>query len=1008
MDQILNKLVNIETEKRNKARKVLLKIFHNILKNPNKHEYKQLNLSKINELFKDCKPCIELLFCAGFNRSNNGLHLVFDDTKLSELEQVSQILVTLKNHRLNDAHKSKSYHDKQNKIFGCKHYARNCFLKAECCNEWFVCRKCHDIEYQKQYSSSISNDNLHVNKPHQMDRYATQIVRCMKCATIQNASKYCINCKYCFGIYFCDICKYYDDTPDKPIFHCYKCRLCVLLINGTLQEHMQKDHQDPNQQVYIGYKRDALNTLLTMGFNQQISELALSSCNGDLASAISFITQDQEQKQSKLILPHRKQVTCNMNVKDCESVQIIINVIRTYDENKNNNNDEKTLINILDAFHHSLFHHDNDNDFKYIIHMLHQNCELQNCDKIKRHYRNEDNHLDNNEYDNVLFDQILDRIHCHFLHGFDIFRINETEMKQIENLDCNNDSNEDMEKAINSNIMQLQNVLNKKKLRFSKITNSNRFSNKKNKFCSLIVQSNSLQENDSKTNENQYEPSIYSYSYPFNYWKHCANSFQVAHDGITNIKDFYVKAKYNSIKDELLNNPIATISLLLFDQTMASAKVHQASYTCKSLRTANVLNYNYYKKESFYHPSKFGYTDGDIMSLSHLVAVIVYCAFDQLQAKFSATYRPVNSTDDDLNTIKERHQNFHHFAKSLYESVQVFGMQYMSGTIERMYHGINKKMIFTGMSSNVYCVLSTTSSWNVAVQFADTSGLILELIPHAHLKYFGCCWLAKYPNEQELLFCGGILDQPINFINITNTVNGDAFQMYVKALRIIDTMTAGLLFTEDYTLWIDSYQKSTIDVALLGRYADISTKIKKLAIMLIQHECSRYESDRYKTFPHLHPYVDKLLHQLCKNKKFVVIDMDSMNNSIYSKLQRGGYIGYSFLKSYICSKEYEGVNLSILHLLFPAMHYLMILRLTTISSYLLNDIWKALKTNKSLRIIVVELRIQTKYGSANIDEQIKNYDMLFADIGYSICHKTKGDELLFIKRLENPFYHIER
>lgn len=42
-----------------------------------------------------------------------------------------------------------SFHDNEKTIFGCSHYQRNCYLLAECCKEWFVCRVCHDEKYDE-------------------------------------------------------------------------------------------------------------------------------------------------------------------------------------------------------------------------------------------------------------------------------------------------------------------------------------------------------------------------------------------------------------------------------------------------------------------------------------------------------------------------------------------------------------------------------------------------------------------------------------------------------------------------------------------------------------------------------------------------------------------------------------------------------------------------------------------------------------------------------------------
>ncbi|CAN8073230.1 unnamed protein product [Agarophyton chilense] len=92
---------------------------------------------------------------------------------------------------------------------GCEHYPRNCKLRAACCGLWVVCRLCHDH-----------------NMDHEMVRFHTTQVRCMLCDREQPVSNKCVQCNVHFARYFCAICKFYDDTPDKDIYHCHKCKIC--------------------------------------------------------------------------------------------------------------------------------------------------------------------------------------------------------------------------------------------------------------------------------------------------------------------------------------------------------------------------------------------------------------------------------------------------------------------------------------------------------------------------------------------------------------------------------------------------------------------------------------------------------------------------------------------------------------------------------------------------------------------------------------------------------------
>lgn len=94
---------------------------------------------------------------------------------------------------------------------GCQHYVRNCELLAECCGQWVVCRLCHDENEENE---------------HTMERFATKVIRCMLCDTVQKVGRTCSGCGVLFARYYCNVCKLYDDTPGKDIYHCDMCGIC--------------------------------------------------------------------------------------------------------------------------------------------------------------------------------------------------------------------------------------------------------------------------------------------------------------------------------------------------------------------------------------------------------------------------------------------------------------------------------------------------------------------------------------------------------------------------------------------------------------------------------------------------------------------------------------------------------------------------------------------------------------------------------------------------------------
>ncbi|KAI0432867.1 hypothetical protein F5Y09DRAFT_119783 [Xylaria sp. FL1042] len=97
----------------------------------------------------------------------------------------------------------------EEKLLGCEHYRRNVKLQCSTCNRWYTCRFCHD---------KVEDHNL--------IRKETRNMLCMLCGTAQKAGQACVSCEALAARYYCDICKLWNDDPDKPCYHCSDCGIC--------------------------------------------------------------------------------------------------------------------------------------------------------------------------------------------------------------------------------------------------------------------------------------------------------------------------------------------------------------------------------------------------------------------------------------------------------------------------------------------------------------------------------------------------------------------------------------------------------------------------------------------------------------------------------------------------------------------------------------------------------------------------------------------------------------
>lgn len=95
------------------------------------------------------------------------------------------------------------------KVLGCEHYKRNVKLQCSACHRWYTCRFCHDAV-----------------EDHNLNRRETKNMLCMLCGCAQAAAEECAFCKKRGAWYYCDICKLWDDSPDRHIYHCNDCGIC--------------------------------------------------------------------------------------------------------------------------------------------------------------------------------------------------------------------------------------------------------------------------------------------------------------------------------------------------------------------------------------------------------------------------------------------------------------------------------------------------------------------------------------------------------------------------------------------------------------------------------------------------------------------------------------------------------------------------------------------------------------------------------------------------------------
>eukprot|EP01084_Bolivina_argentea_P249499 417701_1 len=631
----------------------------------------------------------------------------------------------------------------------------------------------------------------------------------------------------------------------------------------------------------------------------------------------------------------KMQFICNNNVKTCGYLKRF-QICFIADQNAQLQNNEETvdIVPILDCFQHLLRNHSNKNDTEYICGVL-GSCISNKCIRMTR-IRNYRNQSSSQTKLNVMkfFDRNkLDQIHCYFQHNKEI--------------------------VIPDNI-----------------TTSN------NKFRSKL---------DHRTSKLDLES--YSYSYPFNYWLHCKNITKPCFNGMT-YSDLYIHPcpKYKNLEEELREHKVS------LNKWLPEAKCYMKTEFVKRI-FASCDDYLPSIKHFCDHPSKFGYEHGSVIHIKNICSILIYCGVDTFQYDFSSSYRPNEDKKHDnnmdiFNDIKSRHSKFYHFAKILKETVEVFGTQYIDGNVDRVYHGISGQMIIPGFQCKIFGPLSTTIVKTVAEHFAFGDGLVLELVPSVHLKFFDCRPISDFSWEQEYLFIGGL--ESLN-IQMIWKIDGSNFKMlsypyegFIPALRMLDSMSNGNYFSNDVAdihiikknNWCDDTSKlkfqpvSPIIKDLVGKFIDYrlsNAKANNLLILLKKLNKSNIDVT----------YIPRLLDTICNEKECVKINWQSLNEGLLEEVAvDGGYIGYKFVKPQICNNSTKYVDIYKINKLFPNVKNLVIKELGNIECSFLDEILKFIKTTQEntqfSNINCIELAVSNDFEVlTNINGQFEKYTEAF-------------------------------
>eukprot|EP01084_Bolivina_argentea_P211681 360032_1 len=653
---------------------------------------------------------------------------------------------------------------------------------------------------------------------------------------------------------------------------------------------------------------------------------------------------------------------CFGYIQNCFHFRRLSRIMYQYNQLETQDNDFNTadeyILEIVNNYLHLMDKHDQDEDFEYIVDRLGE-CDVLTCVMFRRNNRDRNgiiNQCDAQKINllninDIVYGQIMDKIHCYFMHCYDIGNRLKIQDKYYLELDKKTESkqdDDDMLVLVNKTMRKMNTILSGKREIYTMIRK--RLNNRpSHKFNQLVPVKNDK---------------MYSFGYQFYY----------GDDDEHSKKSITVQRKYHSLKEELTSNEISIITLGQFRSEYKKAKIHFTSKFCKDyFRPYD----EYYSRNCIFKMSTKYKTDGIDIKMEYLLALMIYCNHDQLQYNFSSTYRNHNGNE---------HDEFYWFGKNLKLVVHKFGITMTNSVDENFYHGISEKLLFpdytgvVGLGVVVHSPLSTSTAFEVAANFANNNkGLIIQISKTTNFyfqkcKYFAVSWLSDYGNESECLFIQNDSDDFQTLI-ICNIFDPNSSIEYAGILQT--------LFCIDFYI-NTNHPSSSMDE--MPRTNNIISLMK----VIIENQLS-YTSEQFEPFKSLTQYAKNMCNVYFAKQKSITIDYIKCN------------VKCPFVIQLFFHSNYEWINMDIINSLFPNITSISIKNVNLCSSTL-NDILAQL----SKRLLnVKEILIQSNEKCSLLSQEVVDkYNQTFNKMNVFISANIHR-QLLYMNRCSASEFAIK-
>eukprot|EP01084_Bolivina_argentea_P114896 204449_1 len=360
--------------------------------------------------------------------------------------------------------------------------------------------------------------------------------------------------------------------------------------------------------------------------------------------------------------------------------------------------------------------------------------------------------------------------------------------------------------------------------------------------------------------------------YRFYYWDYYKNNKSILDKQTIGNKydhsgykphELYIEAKYQSIKQEILNNTICVLSIHQFTTSLTKALKYVHAEAAKQCKCRVTIFQNVYKI--------YGINNNTPISVNNLLSVILYCDWTELCCKFSKTFRK-NSIYQPISSIINSNSEYANWSRVLRETVELYGQtgddyvwdndgHKVYAARGPFYTGMTFVMAMPEFNIRLCSPTSTSMKIEVATRFGGDKGMILQLNNIGYelstkLHSFNCAWLSNYSGEDERLFFGGAYR--IQIQTIRNISTAQNFRIYLKPLYYFNCLISGT------TMFVSLNGDDCYDwlVTVTGDDKTILENLIWHRLKIYQNAYCKYINDTFEAFVNQQTQIVINLHQI--------------------------------------------------------------------------------------------------------------------------------------------------